>query len=373
MTSFAPCALTSVGALLLSTAVLSACQHESAPHNDELAFTRTAECPSPGELSGGDHSLKFTNTTGQPMSLYVVSGQDVYAVWDRIGAPSTRDIDLHLPNGTYQLVCAVTSTTTVHSADFTVRDSEVTDAPHSKIVTEADLLKVLGRHQELVGKQVDSWRAAHNALVQSLQGGDRTAAQQAWTKAYLEWRKLDDVSRSSDDSSAVADLGTASAPGPDIEGYHRIEWILWHGEPLDTAIEPAQKIADLDTKELRLTSPEVGLRTHEVTEEFERSDLRGLADFGSHTTAATALASNQATHRMLDVTHDVLKDRYDQLDEAIATVNHIDDVARTMQTKYADKPLEQWSPQDKAELDHAYAHANELLANAATNMTVRRI
>ncbi|HEY0280239.1 MAG TPA: EfeM/EfeO family lipoprotein [Solirubrobacterales bacterium] len=146
--------------------------------------------------------------------------------------------------------------------------------------------------------------AAASALGETLSGGSRAQAQQAWEKAWGDYMHL------GADYGLFGELeeeldGTAGGPrtspsNPDFVGFRRLEWGLWTGRPLRSLSGYDDRLVD-DLKRLRAAVPGVEIdaldyatRGHEIIEDAQRDLMSGMDVPWSHQGVlgtAAALAS----------------------------------------------------------------------------------
>jgi len=244
-----------------------------------------------------------------------------------------------------------------------------------KVVTDPEISEVTLAHSKEQRKRIPEWVRRDDVLVEQLNGGNREAAKQAWTAAYLNYREFSDAVTEWD---APADEIAPFATG-NLTGYHRIERGLWAGEDMAqlAAIgrENNERIHEVTSRLEGFTifNPDYGLRTHEVMEEVERNDLEGLTDYGAHVTAGTVSSAIVATRSTLRPLRPILEDRgadLGQLDDQLART---DELARKLARKYDHKRASaEWPRADREALAAAVAQLNDLLAPIATMTVIRR-
>src|SRR6201996_5586694 len=145
---------------------------------------------------------------------------------------------------------------------------------------------------------------AAKALGETLSGGSRADAQQAWAKAWGDYMHL------GADYGLFGELeeeldGTAGGPrtspsNPDFVGFRRLEWGLWTGRPLRSLAGYGHRLV-ADLIRLRAAVPGVEIdaldyatRGHEIIEEAQRDLMSGMDVPWSHQGVlgtAAALAS----------------------------------------------------------------------------------
>ncbi|MCG7456690.1 EfeM/EfeO family lipoprotein [Corynebacterium sp. ACRPH] len=343
-------------------------------------------CPSPGDLHGDLNHIRVANTADASTTVYVADQEGfAYQTLERVGSSATRSWSVKLADGTYHLTCVFQGKKAIASDEFRVTDSSLRDAPRMKPITDKEVTDVSIAHAHAQKPQVREWVSKDDALLRAVRSGDRAAAQEAWKTAYLAYRRLDDSNHEwPGPVDEIADFGTSSkangAQAKDLSGYHRLEWGLWHGEPMGALVAPAEKlnqnvrkVAD-GTEHFAIFAPNYGLRTHEVTEEVERFDLKSHNDFGAHITGSAVRAALYSTRSTLDPLRELVEDRGADLQELDRQLDRTDKVAKKMAAKYdGKKPFTAWKQADQRELGAAIGELNELLAPLATMTVIRRM
>ena len=343
-------------------------------------------CPSPGDLHGDLNHIRVANTADASTTVYVADQEGfAYQTLERVGSSATRSWSVKLADGTYHLTCVFQGKKAIASDEFRVTDSSLRDAPRMKPITDKEVTDVSIAHARAQKPQVREWVSKDDALLRAVRSGDRAAAQEAWKTAYLAYRRLDDSNHEwPGPVDEIADFGTSSkangAQAKDLSGYHRLEWGLWHGEPMGALVAPAEKlnqnvrkVAD-GTEHFAIFAPNYGLRTHEVTEEVERFDLKSHNDFGAHITGSAVRAALYSTRSTLDPLRELVEDRGADLQELDRQLDRTDKVAKKMAAKYdGKKPFTAWEQTDQRELGAAIGELNELLAPLATMTVIRRM
>lgn len=378
-----------LSALLCCSVLLgaSACTDDSSSQGADLPFpdadlrldirTRSS-CPDPGDMDNGVTSIAVTNTSGTPVNIYALDGDGkAVQVLERSGPSSTRLWNLSLPAGDYRLSCVFQGRSAIASEEFTIAHSDVSaeDSQRMKVVTDPEISEVTLAHSKEQRKRIPEWVRRDDVLVEQLNGGNREAAKQAWTAAYLNYREFSDAVTEWD---APADEIAPFATG-NLTGYHSIERGLWAGEDMAqlAAIgrENNERTHEVTSRLEGFTifNPDYGLRTHEVMEEVERNDLEGMTDYGAHVTAGTVSSAIVATRSTLRPLRPILEDRgadLGQLDDQLART---DELARKLARKYDhQRASAEWPRADREALAAVVAQLNDLLAPIATMTVIRR-
>lgn len=355
----------------------------------DLGIRSTLSCPAPPELDGGRAVASVKNTSGIPVTVHVsdADGRLLQSL-EKVGNAGERSWTLRLPDGDFHLQCVFDGKTAISGDMFHVKHSNVPPGNPLAPITKNDLATAAQTLNANERPAVDEWVRLDDALLSALNGADRAGAQSAWKAAYLQFRSLADVAEEwPDPAGEIGDFGNTTATGssgnpnqpPEITGYHRIEWGLWHNEPLSelaalaaTHNSNVHKVAEAST-DFYLYPSDYGLRVHEVTEELERNDLRERTDFGSHTTASTVRAGITATRSALAPIRALLSDHGHDLSPLDRQLDATDSLAAQLAQKYdGSVPFSHWDPTDRRALTSNIARQNELLAPIATTTIARR-
>lgn len=118
------------------------------------------------------------------------------------------------------------------------------------------------------------------------------------------------------DGEIDGDANAIGVNSPDWTGFYRLEYGLWHGQPVNE-LAPVAATLEANVKALLAWWPkqqiplsDAGLRTHEILENALQFQLTGNDDYGSGTTLATTLANIQGTRYLLTLLHPLLAPRY---------------------------------------------------------------
>lgn len=335
----------------------------------EIDVRTSYACPTPASVTGSQANWTVNNTSNIYLTMYVADADNnAYQVLERVGSPAVRTWTPKLANGTYHLVCVFRNTEAKSSHNFTVTGSTITNAPKFKVLTESDIAPITLEHAAWQKKQLLGWLEGIDTLAHAVASGDRAAAQSAWLASFKTYRSFDDSSQ--------------NWPGPasDLAAYYDVEKVLWSSAPVSQA--PADKLAAaahgvvdaLNSSYFALSSPDYGLRTHEVMEEFERFDMRGERDFGSHSLPTALRADVASTRAMLNPLVPLVQARGVDTKTIDAQLNAVDNLAEEFDKAYGGQlAFADWPLADRERLEGAIARLNELLAPIATMTVIRRI
>ena len=134
-------------------------------------------------------------------------------------------------------------------------------------------------------------------------------ARQLWFPAHLDYARLGaayDTFGNFNDEIDGRPLGlVGGVNSPDFQGFLRLEYGLWHGQP-DHELVPVANALDAAVHglikqfpQMLMPANDLSLRTHEILENTLQFELTGETDEGSHTNLATAWANVQGTQLAL--------------------------------------------------------------------------
>ena len=299
----------------------------------------------------------------------------ILAEADPVGPGSWGTLDAVLGPGTYHLVCTMDDADPVTGPAITVTGAAEPGSPQVHPVTSGDLAPYAIADSRRIAGRLLTLHTQSRELGAALAAGDRTRAERAWRSAYLTWNTLG-VAYGAFGAGAdkVAGLPYGLPLGvadPGWTGLHRIEYGLWHGQPLSHLAALGERltgdVAALRTtvQQTELDPGEMVLRTHEIAEQSMQQTLSGVDDFGSDTTTAAVAEQLTATQELLTSLRRLLAPRYP-------------DLARTeellQQTHSAAAAIPAWqraTRKQRETLDADLSGLCELLASVATILEPR--
>ncbi len=156
-----------------------------------------------------------------------------------------------------------------------------------KPLSAASFAQPVAQYRAYSGRQLELMQTPIARLQNSLESGDRAAAQDAWREAYGDYMRLGAVylegpvatlDQAIDGNPAGLRGGTSS---PQFTGLHRIEYGLWTGQSL-SSLQPYARRLQTDVARLRKILPHVQIvpldyatRAHEILEDAVRDLLSG--------------------------------------------------------------------------------------------------
>jgi iron uptake system component EfeO len=267
----------------------------------------------------GWHTFEIDNqsTGGGEIDLINPANGAIYAEVENTGPGTVTPMRVNLGSGTYAFMCNFNDFNTQVGAKVTV-GGHAQGTPAVLPVSYNDTIPYAKKYQAyaLAGLKVLSGETA--ALAADVRTGDLAQAKRDWLTAHLRYETLGAAYGTFGDYDGKIN-GDANATGvnsPDWTGFYRLEYGLWHGQPVKE-LTPVAAALDKNVKALLAWWPtqqiplsDVGLRTHEVLENALQFQLTGNDDYGSGTTLATTLANIQGTRYLLTLLHPLLAPRY---------------------------------------------------------------
>jgi iron uptake system component EfeO len=277
------------------------------------------ECGGPWSVPGpGWHTLQISNqgTGGGEIDLVNPANGAVYAEIENSGPATVNPITIDFGSGRYALVCLFSDTSPLQGATVTVA-GHATGTPAVLPVTYNDLIPLAKTYQAEEAAALKVLARETAALDAAVRGGSLADARRAWLTAHLQYETLGDAYDAFGDFDTEID-GRADATGvtsPDWSGFYRLEYGLWHGQPLPS-LAPVADTLNKDTDELvtwwkaqQVPLADLGRRAHEVIENALEFQLTGHDDYGSGTTLASTAAAITASRVLLALLHPLLAPR----------------------------------------------------------------
>jgi iron uptake system component EfeO len=326
--------LAAAGCAILAAAV-TGCGTSSPPRSASTASSaisfNNASCGPAWHLARpGWHTFEISNHAngGAEVDLTNPANGAVYGELENMGPGTTAPMSLDVGSGKYAFLCLVQDQDPLRGPTVTV-SGHAAGTPAIMPVTYDDLYPLAKQYAQYTeaGLQVLARQTA--TLASAVRGGHLSTARRDWLTAHLQYETLgaayDAFGTYDDEIDGRADaVGTSS---PKWTGFYRLEYGLWHGQPVRELTAVADTL-DTDVHKLLAWWPgqeipllDIGLRTHEILENALEFQLTGHDDYGSGTTLATTLANIQGTRYLLSVLHPLLASRYPQLGQVYSGLN----------------------------------------------------
>ncbi len=248
--------------------------------------------------SGGDQTIDVHNTDSVTMEVELVdpASHGVYAEIESLAPGTSRPFHLVLANGTYAFTCLPEDSDLETGPSVTIKNGPSTGAAAVVPVSETDLAPAVKSYRTHVAAGLATLAANVTSLRSALSSGDRGRSQQAWLVAQLAYNRLGAAYDTFGDSADAIDGTPDGLPGGvhdhDWAGLRRIEYGLWHQEPLPAlgtlAAHLSGDVATLrhDFDAERTDPNDLPLRSHEILENALQFELSGVEDQGAHSELA---------------------------------------------------------------------------------------
>ncbi|WP_239074533.1 EfeM/EfeO family lipoprotein [Streptomyces sp. SID10853] len=332
----------------------------------------------------GTQVFDLTNTSTGPAEVDLTDPRTgaVYAETEGLAPGTTRQMRVVLGGGSYAFSCLPDDAEAVHGPTVRIAGSVRGSGPHAVPVTEHDLVPPTLAYQKWIGARAAELARKTAVLRRAVDRGDLAAARAAWLPAHLVYERMGAAYGTFGDADTAINGTGAGLPGgphdPGFQGFHRVEYGLWHGESAAALRGPADRL-DTAVRALRdgwpqqrMDPADLGLRAHEVLENTLQSELTGRTDRGSGTSLATAHANLDGTRELLSVLRPLLTTRDPELPRLDSW---LDRTRRTLDGSRHDgrwTPVDRLKTADRERLDADVSQATELLSRVAALCDLRR-
>jgi iron uptake system component EfeO len=251
-------------------------------------------------------------------------------------------------------------------------------------VTRNDLYDPTQQYSAWISSRLPILAQDAEALLGSVNSGDRVAAQHDWVTAHVEYEQLGAAYGAFGDADAAINgtvaPGLTASTDPNFTGFHRIESILWDTSTTTSDAAPfaaklLSDITDLQTAfgKARLDPLALGIRAHEILENAVQVQLNNAADEGSGTTFATLDANVAGTRQAVDPLRPILSARgFDlaALDDSLDRASALVDSYRRPDGSWT--PLTELTTAQRQAVNARFDETVELLAPIAAICDIRR-
>ncbi|MGD3112510.1 iron uptake transporter permease EfeU [Streptomyces sp. YGL11-2] len=300
----------------------------------------------------GRQTFQMHNTGDKTSEVYLVdpASNAVYGEIEGLAPGTTRDLVATVAGGSYAWRCVPTGGKPVTSAAVRVTGGGAARAVVP--VSEDDLAGPLRQYKQYVDQGLGTLVSQTQQLSDDIAGGDLDSARTDWLTAHRTYSSLGAAYGTFQDFdkkiNGRADGLPAGVHDKDFNGFHKIEYGLWHGQSADELSGPAKQL-NSDVVGLKKAFPaqdfdpgDLPLRTHEILENTLQFELTGDTDEGSGTNLATADANLSGTRELLGVLRPLITKRDPQL---LATIDgDIDRLQKLLDGAHHDST---WTPVDK--------------------------
>ena len=370
-----------------------------------LTVAATAACSSPGPTppkspavdvarghcgvgwaapSGGDQTIDVRNTDSVTMEVELVdpASHGVYAEIESLAPGTSRPFHLVLANGTYAFTCLPDDADLETGPSVTIKNGPATGATAIAPVSETDLAPAVNSYRAHVSAGLAALATSVGSLRTALASGDRARSRQAWLVAQMAYNRLgaayDTFGDSADAIDGTPDGLAGGVHDRDWTGLRRIEYGLWHNEPLPALGSLGARLSG-DVAALRhdfgaeRTDPnDLPLRSHEILENTLQFELTGVEDQGAHAELAVMAANLEGTRMVLDAIAPEIQPRYPAWPTVLSELTALQKLVAAQHKGATWTPVQALSTHDHEQLDGALGRLLEDLAPIAAIGEVRR-
>ena len=226
-------------------------------------------------------------------------------------------MSVQLGPGHYAFRCAIEDEPVVTGPTVSVAGPAISAPAGVLPVTEQDLLPATRAYERYVSDRLPMLLRGVQRLRADVAAGNRGAAERDWLTAHLEYERLGAAYGAFGDADSEINGGANGRPkgvrDKGFTGFHRIEYGLWHDQPMTAVRGPSGALVRAVTH-LRAAFPtaqidplDVSIRAHEITENALEFELTGRTDYGSHSSLATVAANLDGTRTVLGMITPLLR------------------------------------------------------------------
>jgi iron uptake system component EfeO len=379
--------LTAIGvavAVGLSTTACGGTSHSATPKSTRITVS-VGQCGAGWKVAtaGQQHFvLDNTDTRSGEVLLTDARTAAVYADVEPVGAGTRADLDIALGSGSYAFRCAMEDEATVVGPTVTIPGKVPGPTKPVAAVTQGDLVGATKNYQGYVKGRIPTLVRLTTALRSAIAARDLAAARRAWLPAHLEYERLGAAYDAFGDLDGTINGLPDSLPGgvhdPGWQGFHRLEYGLWHGQSA-AALLPAASALLIAVKQLgtefataQIDPLVLSIRAHEITENALQFELTGQTDFGSRSNLATVAANLDGTRTVLGIIRPLLAPRDPQLSTLDAELNRTAADLAAVHRSSAWPALGRLSRPERERLNSDLSELTELLAPVASILEPRR-
>ncbi|MCW2782425.1 MAG: Periplasmic lipoprotein involved in iron transport-like protein [Marmoricola sp.] len=333
----------------------------------------------------GAQKIELKNTDSRAGEVQLISAKTgaLFAAIEPFGPGTTRELDISLAAGDYQLRCLMEDEAAITGAAFSLTGKGVGDSRGVVPQTEADLISPTKKYESYVKGRLPALARETERLSADIARGELGNARKDWLVAHLAYERLGAAYDAFGDlDGAINGLPNGLPRGvhdASWSGFHRIEYGLWHGASATTLNAPAgqleQDIVALrkQFRTVQIDPLTVTIRAHEITENALQFALTGQDDFGSHTGLATVRANLDGTTEVLSLLAPQLRtagiDRT-PITQGVRRAEDLLDAQHHNGVWVSETALPRTARED---IDAAISELTELLAPVAAALEPRRI
>jgi iron uptake system component EfeO len=249
-------------------------------------------------------------------------------------------------------------------------------------VSETDLAPAVATYRSHVTTGLAALGASVGSLRTALGSGDRERSRRAWLAAELAYNRLGAAYGTFGDSADAIDGRPDGLPGGVRDrgwtGLRRIEYGLWHDEPMPALTALAGRLAGdvaalrRDFDRARTDPNDLPLRAHEILENTLQFEVSGSADQGAHAGLAVMSANLEGTAMVLDAIAPEIQPRYPGWSAVRAELTELEKLVDAQHRGDRWTPVRSLATHDREQLDGKLGRLLEDLAPIAAVGEVRR-
>ncbi len=294
--------------------------HSTASNTLAITVSDKACAPSWHAPPSGQSTFELRNLTNEPYEVDLVGAdqQTVYGRVELLGPHTQRPLPVALPPGRFSWRCDAASGVFTLSATATVHGPPVAAKPYVP-ATSDEIAASVAAYRTSITTGMAALVTKTDRLRVAVSSGRLGIARIDWLDAHTQYERLGAAYGTFGDLDGEINGRADGLPGgirdPHFTGFLRLEYGLWHKQPVSTLTPFVVKL-DVDVRALvkqfptMQTAPnDVALRTHEILENTLQFELTGRTDEGSHTNLATARANVDGTESALAAISPLLQTR----------------------------------------------------------------
>jgi iron uptake system component EfeO len=304
----------------VAAASLAACSSGGAGQPANEIVVSSAQCGGAWHLAKpGWYTFEINNqgTGGADIDLINPANGAIYAEVENSGPATVTPMSLDVGSGRYAFLCSFTDFNPEQGVTVTV-PGHAAGTPAIMPITYNELIPLAKKYVVEEEAAIKVLASETQPLAAAVRSGNLTAARRDWLTAHLQYETLGDAYGAFGNFDTEID-GRADAVGvnsPQWTGFYRLEYGLWHGQPL-TSLAPVADTLNKNVDQLatwwpsqEVTLSDLGRRAHEVIENALEFQLTGHDDYGSGTTLASTVAAISASRVLLALLNPLLAPRY---------------------------------------------------------------
>jgi iron uptake system component EfeO len=322
---------------------------------------------------------------GTEVELQQPSSKRIFLDIESLGAGASVASSVTLAAGSYRFVCLAADENPAYGPAVVVPDGPIAAplTPGIVPISRNELIGAAKAYEAWIAGRVPTLTAQVARLERDVAGRRLPAARRDWLVARRTYRTLGGAYDAFGDLGDAIDgtpaAGRTAGTDPHLEGFQRIEALLWAAHPSAAAVEPHTKrlvsaVADLRAKlpTLQVDPADVGLRAHEILENGLQLDLTGRTDAGSGTTLASLDAEVTGTEAALRPLRPILAAHNQSLTDVDRWLARTRALIDRHERHGSWTPVGALSRADRERLDATVGQTVEVLARVAVLCDPRR-